>query len=73
MRSLLVVLFALCSLYAKERVITEKKITADTTITIDTIYTVTYDTVVINKTVRDTTLILKTDTVKTAKAPAKKK
>lgn len=75
MRTVILMLLAVAFVSAKTKVVTEKVLKADTIVTVkcDTIKTVVYDTVLINKTIQDTTVLLKSDTtVKSAKRPAKK-
>lgn len=72
MRSMLFILLAVGLVSAKTKVVTEKVLKADTVVTVkcDTTKTVIYDTITVNKTVQDTSILLKTDTtVKAAKRP----
>ena len=70
----ILMLLTLCSvILAAPRTIVEKIVKADTSITIkmDTIRTITYDTIKVIKTVQDTAIVKKIDTVRTKSKPIK--
>lgn len=82
MKKALIILFALaCLVYAGQRKVIKKVVVADTvtTIKVDTIKTVKYDTLLVRQLVKDSSWVVKADTVnasdvgKPKVAPAKDK
>jgi len=75
MKFLVVVLSIVAVCFAGQRTETSKIIVADTIteIKIDTVKTVKYDTLVVTKVINDTSLIVKTDTVKVSAKVTKTK
>ena len=71
MRFLMLVALCFGVILAVPRTIVEKIVKVDTSITIkmDTIRTITYDTIKIIKTIQDTAIVKKIDTVKTKSKP----